>query len=590
MKGFFNYVLASMLGTFLIIVLLGLINFIVMLGIMSTLGSIASEEKEISDKAILHLDFQIPVADRSSAQPNFNTFQLDKTVSIRSFTETIKRAKDDERIQGIFLDLSMLNSGLATLEEVRNSLLDFKESGKFIIAHAEYYTHGSYYLASIADKIYLTPEGMVQHTGLSAQIMFFKSMLEKIGIEPEIIRHGKFKSAVEPFMQDNISEANKEQTMKYVGSIWNTMLKGIAKERSITEDQLNLYADSLFIASATSAKTFNFVDDLLYKDEILAELESLSKIDKEEEEELDLVSIMKYMNSDQDLKDILNDGESTIAIIYAEGSIVSGKGGDEQIGSESLSKAIRDAREDDNVKAIVLRINSPGGSALASEVIWRETLLAEKEKPFIVSMGDVAASGGYYIACMADTIVAQPNTITGSIGVFGMLFNAKELMNDIGVNIYSVNTNTYSDLGSPARKMTEFERAFIKKSIEEIYDTFIKHVAAGRDLSVSDVDSIGQGRVWSGEDAKEIGLVDVLGGLGTAVDIAADMAGLEDYSVKTFPEKDKFTLIIESMLGEAKKSLIEGELGDAYIYYKRMKEVGEIEGIQARLPYYIDIK
>ena len=590
MKGFFNYVLASMLGTFLIIVLLAVINIIIMLGMISAIGTFADKQKEISEKAILHLNFETPVADRSSAQPNLSTFKLDKTVSLRSFTETIKKAKEDDRIKGIFLDLSTVNVGLASVEEIRNILLDFKSSEKFIIAHADYYSHKSYYLATVADKIYLTPEGIIQFSGLSAQIMFFKSMLEKIGIEPVIIRHGKFKSAVEPFMSDEISEANKEQTLKYVGSIWNNILEGVEKEREISVDQLNLYADSLIISNSKSAKTLNFVDDLKYKDEILTELETLSGIEKEEDEELDLVDLLRYMTADQDFSDILNPSENSIAIIYAEGAIASGSGGDDQIGSETLSKAIRDAREDENVKAIVLRINSPGGSALASEVIWRETVLAEKEKPLIVSMGDVAASGGYYIACTADTIVAQPNTITGSIGVFGLLFNAKELMNDIGININAVNTNKYSDFGSPARKMSDFERAVIQNTVEEVYHTFITHVSEGRELTVEEVDEIGQGRVWSGEDALEIRLVDVMGGLQTAVDLAAKMSGTDEYSIKTYPEKDKFTLIMESLLESVKSSFVKEELGDAYIYYKRMKDVRKIQGIQMRMPYYVDIK
>ncbi|MCD4793772.1 MAG: signal peptide peptidase SppA [Bacteroidales bacterium] len=590
MKGFFNYVLASMLGTFLLIVVLGIINVIIMLGMMSAIGSLSDDKKEISEKAILHLDFKTPVADRSSAKPNLSTFELDKTVSLRSFTETIKKAKEDDRIKGIFLDLSTVNVGMASIEEIRNVLLDFKSSEKFIIAHADYYSHKSYYLATVADNIYLTPEGRIQFSGLSAQIMFFKSMLEKIGIEPEIIRHGKFKSAVEPFMLDEISEANREQTLKYVGSVWNTIIKGIEKEREISADQLNLYADSLMISNSKTAKTLNFVDDLKFKDQILAELETLSGIEKDEDEELDLVDLMRYMTDNKNFNDILNPSENRIAIIYAEGAIVSGSGGDDQIGSETLSEAIREAREDENVKAIVLRINSPGGSALASVVIWREIVLAEKEKPVIVSMGDVAASGGYFIACAADTIVSQPNSITGSIGVFGLLFNAKELMNDIGININAVNTNKYSDFGSPARKMSDFERAVIQNSVEEIYQKFITKVSEGRGLTLEEVDEIGQGRVWSGEDALEIGLVDIMGGLQTAVDLAAEMSGLEEYSIKTYPEKDKLTLIIESMLGDAKSFFVEEELGEAYIYYKRMKDVTKIQGIQMRMPYYVDIK
>jgi len=581
MKGFFNHVLSSMLGTFLVLVIIAIINIIIIIGLISS----SNEKVVIDDNSILQLDFSNAIADRSSAKPNMSTFKIDKTYSLRSVTKAIKKAKEDDRIKGIYLDLSVVQVGMASLEEIRNTLKDFKKEGKFIIAHAEYYTHKSYYLASVADKVYLTPEGAVQFTGLSAQIMFYKSMLEKIGVEPEIIRHGKFKSAVEPFMLNEISDANKEQTLKYVGSIWNTILKGISEERNISIEKLNNYANELLVRNDKTSKELKLVDDLFYKDQIFEELEKLS-----ENDELQLVSLPDYLASTKDINDILNPKENNIAVIFAEGEIVNGKGGEDKIGSETLSKAIRDAREDESVKAIVFRINSPGGSALASEVIWREAVLAKKAKPFYVSMGNVAASGGYYIACMADTIVAEPNTITGSIGVFGLLFNAKELMNNVGININAVNTNTYSDLGSPARKMTDFERGVIQNSVEEIYSSFISHVAEGRGMKVAEVDSIGQGRVWSGEDAKQIGLVDVLGGLETTIGFAAKKADLEDYGIKTFPEKDKMTMIIEQMISETKISLIEEELGSSYIYYKRLKEVKNIQGIQTRMPYFVDIK
>ncbi len=586
MKGFFNHVLASMLGTFLVLVFLVIINVIIIVGMISSLGSLSGENAEISDNSILQLDFKNAVADRSLVKPNMSSFKLEKRLSLRSVIEIIKDAKDDEKIKGIYLDLSGLQIGIASVEEIRNALKDFKTSGKFILAHAEYYSHKSYYLASVADKLYLTPEGAVQFMGLTAQIMFYKSMLEKIGLEPEIIRHGKFKSAVEPFMLDEISDANREQTLKYIGSIWNSILKGISEERGVSIDLLNTYADSVLIRNDKTAKELNLVDDLKYKDEVLAELKDLSGSG----EEIKLVSLMQYINSEKDLDAILNPKEENIAIVYAEGTIVNGTGDEEEIGSETLAAAIREAREDESVKAIVLRINSPGGSALASEVIWRETVLAKQTKPFYVSMGNVAASGGYYIACQADTIVAQPNTITGSIGVFGLLFNAKKLMNNIGVNINAVNTNKYSDLGSPARKMTQFERGIIQTSVEDVYTTFITHVAEGRKMKVSEIDEIGQGRVWSGEDAKDIGLVDVMGGLETAIGFAARKARLTEYGIKTYPEKDKMTMILEGMMTDVKTSFIEEELGESYIYYKRIKNVTKIKGIQTRMPYYLEIE
>jgi protease-4 len=586
MKGFFNYVLASMLGTFLVIIILFLINLIIIIGLVSSFGSLSGKEIEIEKNSILHLDFKNVVADRSSAKPNFASFEIEKTLSLKSVTESIIKAKNDTRIKGIFLDLSVLQIGTASVEEIRNALKDFKSSNKFIIAHADFYTHKSYYLASVADKVYLTPEGVLQFTGLSAQIIFFKSLLEKIGVEPVIIRHGKFKSAVEPFMYDDISDANREQTARYVNSIWSTILQEIELARSIPTTILNNYADSLLIRNDKAALKYKLVDKLLYKDEVFDELTGLSGA-----ETLNLVSLIDYFSSANDINDLIKSFETNIAVIYAEGSINSGKGSENEIGSETLSESIRQARQDSTVKAIVLRVNSPGGSSLASEVIWRECVLAKKEKPFFVSMGDVAASGGYYISCMADTIVAQQNTLTGSIGVFGLLFNTKKLMTDVGINVRAINSNTYSDIGNPAREMTAFEKNMIQLTVEDVYDTFITHVSEGRNLSKEKIDSIGQGRIWTGADAKKIGLVDVIGGLQTTIDLAAKKAKLTEYGIKTYPEKDKLTMIIEGLFSNTKSYIVKEALGEtAYSYFLKIKELRKVNGIQARIPFYIDIE
>ncbi len=586
MKGFFNYVLASMLGTFLVIIIIFLINLIIIIGLVSSFGSLSGKEIEIEKNSILHLDFKNVVADRSSAKPNFASFEIEKTLSLKSVTESIIKAKNDNRIKGIFLDLSVLQIGTASVEEIRNALKDFKSSNKFIIAHADFYTHKSYYLASVADKVYLTPEGVLQFTGLSAQIIFFKSLLEKIGVEPVIIRHGKFKSAVEPFMYDDISDANREQTARYVNSIWSTILQEIELARSIPTTILNNYADSLLIRNDKAALKYKLVDKLLYKDEVFDELTGLSGA-----ETLNLVSLIDYFSSANDINDLIKSFETNIAVIYAEGSINSGKGSENEIGSETLSESIRQARQDSTVKAIVLRVNSPGGSSLASEVIWRECVLAKKEKPFFVSMGDVAASGGYYISCMADTIVAQQNTLTGSIGVFGLLFNTKKLMTDVGINVRAINSNTYSDIGNPAREMTAFEKNMIQLTVEDVYDTFITHVSEGRNLSKEKIDSIGQGRIWTGADAKKIGLVDVIGGLQTTIDLAAKKAKLTEYGIKTYPEKDKLTMIIEGLFSNTKSYIVKEALGEtAYSYFLKIKELRKVNGIQARIPFYIDIE
>lgn len=585
MKSFLKTTLAGLIGAFLAIIL-----FVVLaLVIISSQLSSDQEAVSVKEKAVLHLKFDLPLADRGGMMPDLQNFRIQKRMGIKDITDMLDDAAKDDRIKGIFIEPSVFTGGLATTEEVRNTLLKFKESGKFIVAFSDAYSHKSYYLSSVADKIYLNPAGLVQFTGFSAQIMFYKSMLDKIGIDPVIIRYGKFKSAVEPFMQDNMSEANREQTTKYLNAFWNTMLSGISKERGIEIADLNLFADSLYITSAKACKDYNFVDELLYRDQVIDQLNSLTEI-KTEDDDVQLISMQDYRKAEKDFKEIEKFGSDKIAVIYAEGTINMGKSDDETIGSESLAEEIRKAREDSTVKAIVLRVNSPGGSALASEVIWRETVLAQAEKPFVVSMGDVAASGGYYIACAADTIVAQPNTITGSIGVFGLLFNAEELMNTIGVNIETVNTNRYADIGNPNRQMTEFEKNSIQKGVNDIYYVFIEHVAEGRGMTTEQVDEIGQGRVWAGVDAKEIGLVDVLGGLGTAIDIAKQMAGLEEYRILNYPEKDEFQKMLEEFMAEARIETVKENTGFLFQYIERMKKVEQMQGMQARLPYFIDIE
>jgi len=585
MKGFFKYVMAGMLGTIIALIVVLLLSVITIIGVASS----SSEDIETEENSVLLLNFNETVADRTSSKPDFFDLKIKKQLGLRDLTININKAAKDDNIKGIYLELSGIEGGIATIEEVRNALLKFKESKKFIVAHADYYTHKSYYLASVADNIYLTPEGEIQFMGLSASITMYKSMLEKLGVEPEIIRHGKFKSAIEPFILDEISEANREQTQKFMGSIWNTIVKGVSTQRNISVEKLNEYADSLYLRSAKTALEYKFVDGLLYKDQVYDEIRTLLSI--EDKGKISFIKISKYSNATNKPKidELVSTSRNKIAVIYAIGEIGMGEGDDESIGSKNISEAIRKARKDSSIKAIVLRVNSPGGSALASEIIWREAVLAQKEKPFIVSMGNVAASGGYYIACAADTILAQPNTITGSIGVFGVLFNAKELMAKVGVNVSTVNTNAYSDLGMPSRKMTAFERGVIQQGVEDVYTTFITHVAQGRGMTVEEIDNIGQGRVWSGIDALEIGLVDVMGGLGDAIVIAAEKAGVEKYRIKTYPEKDKYQKMVEKLFADAKVSFLEEELGSSYKYLERIKILSKQQGIQARIPYFIDI-
>ncbi|HPF94712.1 MAG TPA: signal peptide peptidase SppA, partial [Tenuifilaceae bacterium] len=421
------------------------------------------------------------------------------------------------KIRGIYIETEGIPAGAATLEEIRASLEKFKESGKFIISYSNVYSQKSYYLASVSDKILLNPEGMVEWVGLRSEIMFFKGALEKLGVEAQILRHGKFKSAVEPFMYDKMSPENREQILTYTGSIWNHWVEGISKTRNISAEQLNQFADDLTIRNAKTALDNGIVDSLVYKDQVINMLKELT--DTKPKKDINSVSLAQYtkVKPKRQHKGFIKE---KIAVVYASGEIVMGDGNEGAVAGERFGRAIREARRDSTVKAIVLRINSPGGSALASEVIWREVKLATEVKPVIVSMGDVAASGGYYIAAPADYIIASPTTITGSIGVFGMMPNVKEGMNKkLGITVDVAKTNRNSDFGSLFRPMTAEERAIGQLSVEEVYKTFIGHVAEGRETTVEKVDEIGQGRVWSGANAISINLVDEFGGLQKAIDI-----------------------------------------------------------------------
>jgi protease-4 len=485
--------------------------------------------------------------------------------------------------------MDKFEGGYASIEELRQSLVEFKKSNKFILAYAEEYSTKAYYLASVADSVFLHPQGAVDFKGLFTQLAFFKGTLDKLEIEPEIIRHGKFKSAIEPFIYDKMSPENKEQIATFVNAIWNTMLTQIAQGRNITTQQLELIADSLLAENAQKALDLKLVDKLLYKDEfdnVLAEKSGISETSK-----LKFITLGKY-NETAEPKTGKPFAKDKIAVIYATGEIVSGKGQADEVGSETLAKAIKNATEDANVKAIVLRVNSPGGSALASDVIWRETKLAKAKKPFIVSMGNVAASGGYYISCLADTIVAQHNTITGSIGVFGLLLNAQKMFNNkLGLTFDTYKTGPYADLGLPTRPLTSMERVKMQNSVEQVYDVFTKHVAEGRNISQANVDSIGQGRVWSGVDAMGIRLIDVYGGLNDAIAIAARAAKIDNYRIKELPEqKDALREILDDMKGETEMALMPQAVKQAANVYRFMQNKNPKDKIQARLPFGLEVE
>jgi protease-4 len=506
-------------------------------------------------------------------------------MGLNEILDNLDKAAANPTVKGIFLDLTSLNTGIASIEEIRNALLDFKKSGKFIYAYSEVFSQPTYYLATAADKIYLHPTGLAELKGLRSEILFFKGTLDKLGVEPLVFRHGRFKSAVEPFIQDKLSDSNREQVRTFLTSIWNHMLKGIAEGRKLPEAELRKIASEILVTNAPAAMQFKLVDDLKYRDEVLELLKT--KTGAESIDKLELVTLSEIKDAEDTREKRKGD---KIAVVYAEGDIVDGEGQDGQIGSVECSKAIRKARLDEKVKALVLRVNSPGGSALASETIWREVVLTKKVKPVIVSMGNLAASGGYYIAAPADVIVASPNTITGSIGVFGLFFNGKGLANQLGVTIDTVKTSPMADIMSSSRGVTAREAEIIQAEIERIYDNFISRVAEGRKMSKADVDSIAQGRVWTGADAKRLKLVDEFGGLDRAIELAAQRAKLDNYRIIELPfVKDPLEKILDKIGGKSKDAAIESVLGESYKYYKQVERVQNMRNYQTRMPYEIDV-
>jgi len=588
MKQFFKYVLATIVG----VVLSSIVIFLLFLGIVGAIVSSADKkEVKVEPNSILYIDLKQEIVDRGSEDPfkgfDFASFQPNSPIGLNQILKAIANAKEDSNIKGILMELDVVNAGAATTEEIRNALIDFKSSGKFIYAYSDTYSQKAYYLASVADSVFINPEGMIEWLGLRSEIMFFKKALEKLGVEPQILRHGKFKSAVEPFMLDKMSPENREQTLTYISSIWNQWVKGISETRGIPADKLNSMASNMEIFNAKKALENKLVDGLIYKDELIATLKS--KLGVEEKKDISSIELKKYFNVPEVTKRKFT--KDKIAVIYASGEIGMGDGGDDQIGSEGLSRTIRKARRDSSIKAIVFRINSPGGSALASEVIWREVDLAAKVKPVIVSMGDVAASGGYYIAAPATTIMANPTTITGSIGVFGLFFNLqKALDNKVGITVDVVKTNDHADFFSVFRPMTAEEKAVGQMFIEQTYQTFIGHVSAGRGIPVEQVDAIGQGRVWSGVNAKDIKLIDEFGGLNDAIKLAAQKAKLENYRLVEMPRQKKFfEQLMEEMSTEAKAWILKDELGSSFKAYSRIKSMLNNQGVQARMPYDIEV-
>lgn len=586
MKQFFKYVFATIIG-----VLLCLIVFtFVIIGFISSASS--DKKKEVEANSVLRLSFDYAIKERTSASPlsgiPFLNLSVKKSIGLNDILASLKRAKTDDNIKGIYLDESYMLSGQATTEEIRNSLIDFKKSGKFIIAYSEIYTQGAYYLASVADKIYLNPKGIFEFRGFHSQYTFYKGALEKLGIEAQVIKVGTFKSAVEPFILTKMSDANRLQVNSYLGSLYDYFLSGIGKSRKIGKDSLFNIANTLKVKYPEDALKYKLVDGLKYKDEVLDELKQRTRTDKDAN--LNVVELADY-NQPNEEKD-KGSSNSRIAVIYASGDIGGGEGDNNSIGSEGISKAIRKARLDKKVKAVVLRINSPGGSSLASDVLWREVVMTKKVKPIIVSMGDVAASGGYYMACAADSIFAQPNTITGSIGIFAILPNMQNFFNQkLGVTFDGVKTGQFADLGDVSRPLNPAEHAILQDQINRGYLDFTTAVASGRKKTQKYIDSIGQGRVWTGAQAVKIGLVDHLGSLGDAINSAAAKAKIKDYKLVAYPEQKTLLENIGSGIStEAKIYIMKQELGESYRYYNDLKTILKFSGAQMRMPYTLDIR
>lgn len=585
---FYKVVIAAFIGTLIAL----LINFFVKIGVISSIIKNSSKDTEtattVKPNSVLYMKLDYEIADRTSenefAGIDFNTMESKDVTGLNQILANIENAKTDANIKGIYLELSSIPTSTATLQEIRNKLIEFKESGKFIVTYGENYSQSAYFLASVADKIYVNPEGMVDLHGMASQVMFYKHLLEKLDVEMQIVRgpNNRFKSAVEPYFLDKMSDANREQMDKLLGSVWGEILASISQSRNISIEQLNQIADQMeTFSDAQKAKEYNLVDGLMYKDEMLAELKSLTGTDK-----INAIPNAKYAKS----YTIKNDSKNEIAIVYAEGQIFDGKGQEGNIYSENLSKTIRKAREDKNVKAIVLRVNSPGGSAVASAIIGHELDLAKKDKPVIVSMGNYAASGGYWISAKGDYIFADPTTLTGSIGVFGTFPNLKGLLNDkIGLTFDVVKTNENADFGNFTEPLTEFQYAKLQQMVVKTYDEFTGRVAEGRGLRQSYVDSIGQGRVWSGIDAIEIGLVDQLGDMEDAIAYAAQKAGIaDDYKVVEMPKQKDFMTRFMEQLGGGNNDLdaaLRQKLGVYYHYYEGLENLSSNTGIQARVPF-----
>ena len=587
---FLRNLLATITG--LAIFFLGVLP-VLLIGIGAAMSS-AGENKvtEVAENSILKIKLNKAVRERSKKNP-FEEFDLpisgNESVGLIDIKEALENAKTDSNIEGIYLDLSMVQAGFATLHEIHQALNDFKNSGKFIYAYSQMLTEKSYYLAATADSIFLHPQGFVEFNGLSANRMFYKGLFEKLGVTPKIYKVGTYKSAVEPYLLDKMSDPSRTQTEIYLNALYDFYLKNISEDRGIAFDELENISDKMLVRKTADAVQHHLADRLSYYDEVQTSLKNAVAIS--EDEKLNFISLKKYLKAEKTVEKQYSSNK--IAVIVAEGTIISGKAQEGTISGDEIAKEIRKARENDNIKAVILRINSPGGSALASDVMWREVVLTQKVKPIIASMSDVAASGGYYMAMACDTIIAQPNTITGSIGIFAMLFQTKGFFNDkLGITFDEVSTGELSNLGNPNSSFSPAQDAFFQEMINEGYENFTSKAAEGRGMALADLKKVAEGRVWSGTDAKANGLVDVLGSFNDAVKIASEMAELgDDYQLRYYPKQKSFLEdFIEQSESNIRTEMAKKELGTFYPLFKKMQDLKKLEGIQARLPYDLVIE
>jgi len=597
MKNFLKITLASLLAFIIGSILLLFIG----MGIIGAI--IASSDKPVTVKnnSVLEIKLDKEIMDRGSDNPfegfDFMSMKPQPKLGLDDILESIEKAKTDNKIKGIYLNINDISSsfgGYAVAQEIRSKLKEFKTTGKFIIAYNNLgFSQKAYYLASVSDSIFINPLGNIWFTGMGGEMTFYKNFLKKIGVEAQVVRVGKYKSATEPYFLEKMSAESREQNLAYTNAMWNQMAEGIAQERDITVAAFNKLTNELAVRKPQHALDYKLIDGIIYEDEMEAKLKELTGT--KAKKKLNKISLVKYTKAPNLDKKY---SKNKIAVIYATGAI-----GFEQsataIGPE-LVTSIRKARLDSTIKAIVLRVNSPGGSALISDIIWREVDLARQAKPLIASMGNVAASGGYYIACAADTIVADPNTITGSIGIYGLFFSGEDLIkNKLGLTTDVIGTHKHAAFGGgypipfmpfASRKFNEQERLILQEYLNDGYDTFLSRVATGRHTSVEAIHEVAQGRVWNAIDAKNAGLVDVLGGLETAIALAKEKAGLEEYRLTSLPkEKDPFKSLMEDITGGAKTRILKNELGVNYHYYEKTKDIMNMGGVQARIPYDIDL-